>query len=75
MEEVSPQKATLKIATEVLKENNLIVNVGKTEVTILKRGYNKSEEGWRNTIKLGSLLGDKEDIRRRKQLSCPSMRN
>ena len=74
-EEESIQKATLKIATDVLKENNLLVNEGKTEVTILKRGDNQSEEGWRNTIKLGSLLGDKEDIRRRKQLSCTAMRN
>ena len=74
-EDENIQKATLKIATEVLKENKLIVNEGKTEVTILKRGNKQSEEGWRNTIKLGSLLGDKEDIRRRKQLSCTALRN
>ena len=34
----------------------------------MKRGDEKNEE-WRITKKLGSLMGDQEDILRRKQLS------
>ena len=44
----------------------------KTEHTIIERGNNDTEL-WRNVKKVGSLLGDKEDINRRKQLSIISM--
>ena len=40
----------------------------KTEHTQIERGNNDTEL-WRNVKKLGSLLGDEEDINRRKQLS------
>ena len=54
---------------------NLKVNGGKTEYTTLKR-RNKQQEEWRHTKKLGSLLGDSEDMCRRKQLSvCVHGRN
>ena len=51
-----------------------MVNDDKTEETILKRSKldRKNEttnEPWRDTIKLGSKLGDRKDIQRRKQLS------
>ena len=59
---------------EILGRDNLLVNEDKTEDTVLKRNKhdrkNKlTNEPWRDTIKLGSKLGDKEDIARRKQLS------
>ena len=44
----------------------------KAEQTQIERGNNEGEL-WRNVKKLGSLLGDKEDINRRKQLSIISM--
>ena len=44
----------------------------KAEQTQIERGNNEGEL-WRNVKKLGSLLGDKEDINRRKQLSLISM--
>ena len=53
---------------------NLIINETKTEHTVLKRGK-KENEIWRSTKKLGSLLGDQEDILQRKQLSITSLRN
>ena len=58
----------------ILRGHNLMVNDDKTEETILKRSKldRKNEttnEPWRDTIKLGSKLGDRKDIQRRKQLS------
>ena len=44
----------------------------KAEQTQIERGNNEGEL-WRNVKKLGSLLGDKEDITRRKQLCVISM--
>ena len=44
----------------------------KTEHTQIQCG-NHDTELWRNVKKLGSLLGDKEDINRRKQLSIISI--
>ena len=60
---------------EILARDNLLVNEDKTEDTVLRRGKHdrknkQTNEPWRDTIKLGSKLGDKEDIVRRKQLSC-----
>ena len=54
------------IVSNKLKEDNLIVNKDKTEHTVIKR-IDKNAEVWRHTKKLGSLLGDSEDIARRKQ--------
>jgi hypothetical protein len=58
----------------VLGEDNLFVNEDKTEDTILRRNKHdrknkQKNEPWRESIKLGSKLGDKEDIVRRKQLA------
>ena len=64
-----------KKATTILKEGNLHVNQTKTEHTLLKRKKNTKDEIWRNVKKLGSLLGDREDIKRRKQLSCIAFNN
>ena len=49
-----------------LSNFNLNVNTSKTEFTLIERNGNSS---WKHIKKLGSLLGDKEDIIRRKQLS------
>ena len=51
-----------------------MVNETKTEDTVLRRNKHVKKnrlknEPWRDTIKLGSKLGDQEDIERRKQLS------
>ena len=45
----------------------------KTEHTILKRGTPDEEEKWRKSKKLGSLIGDKEELARRKQLSANAL--
>ena len=61
----------------MLLQHNLLVNTNKTENTTLQRhrGKNSSEkEKWRKVKKLGSLLGDREDIARRKQLATVSLR-
>ena len=44
---------------------NLKVNIDKTEKTSLS----KNEDAWRSKKKVCSLMGDKEDVERRKQLS------
>ena len=62
---------------KILKEYNLLVNTDKTENTILERypGKKGSEkEQWRKVRKLGSLLGDKEDIKNRKQIASANMK-
>ena len=63
---------------KVLKKVNLIVNTSKTENTTLEIYPGKKEhekEEWRKVKKLGSLLGDRNDIARRKQLASSSMKN
>ena len=57
------------IVKETLGERNLKVNEDKTEETFINREKKKQNEIWRNTKKLGSLLGDYEDMKRREQLS------
>ena len=57
-----------EVVPDVLGENNFKVNTNKTENTVIKRG-DRIEESWRNVKKLGSLLGDSEDLIRRKQLA------
>ena len=56
-------------AKEIMKSKNLLVNEEKTEYTAVKRGSKEEERDWRNVIKLGSKLGDREDIQRRKELA------
>ena len=60
------------IFSDILLKDNLKSNTLKTEHTQIERGNNDTEL-WRNVKKLGSLLGDKEDINRTKQLSIISM--
>ncbi|XP_065180226.1 uncharacterized protein LOC135810663 [Sycon ciliatum] len=57
------------IAAEVLGEWYLRVNHDKTERTTFPREKVRIAEDWRSTRKLGSLIGDEQDVIRRKQLA------
>ena len=61
-----------EIVEETLKQDNLKVNTSKTEHTTIKR-TNRNEESWRGVKKLGSLLGDSEDLTNRKTLANAAM--
>ena len=52
-------------------DKNLLVNPEKTEEYSINR---TSNQDWKNCKYLGSLLGDEEDIKRRKQLACDAFR-
>ena len=57
---------------EQLRKHNLLVNDDKTEeFSISKNG----DQSWRECKFLGSLLGNNEDIQRRKQLACAAFQN
>ena len=58
--------------SRILKTDNLD-NDDKTEKTLLEREKYKNKENWRMVKKLGSLLGDTEDVIRRKQLASAAM--
>ena len=49
-------------------QNNLVANPTKTENTVFKQEI-RNEEDWRKCKKLGSLLGDTEEIMRQKNLA------
>ena len=61
-----------QIFSDTLEEYKLKSNVTKTEHTVIERGTYETEL-WRHVKKLGSLLGDREDINRRKQLAIVAM--
>ena len=63
---------TLEIS-RLLKKENLVLNDDKTEKTLLERETDKNKESWRMVKKLGSLLGDAEDVIRRIQLASVAM--
>ena len=63
---------TLKAAEKIFPTRNLKINEDKTEHTVIERG-NHNTESWRNVKKVGSLIGDTEDIMRRKQLAIASL--
>ena len=76
--DINKQQQFKDKAPDILRGHNLNVNDDKTEETILKRNKHDKKnkttnEPWRETIKLGSKLGDREDIKRRKQLSQGAM--
>ena len=56
-------------AKEIMKSKNLLVKEEKTEYTTVKGGSKEEERELKNVIKLGSNLGDREDIQRRKELA------
>ena len=63
-----------KIVKDILGDEGLDVNESKTEIVELKRG-DRDTELWREVVKLGSCLGDAEDIARRKQLALAAFQS
>ena len=59
----------LPIVGDCLADWDLKVNQAKTERTTIQRKKDRVEEEWRRTRKLGSLIGDKEDVARRIQIA------
>eukprot|EP00117_Sycon_ciliatum_P016529 scpid72716/ scgid1736/ LINE-1 reverse transcriptase homolog len=62
-------RTLLPTISNKLLEWDLKVNETKTEHTHIERHTDRIEEEWRTTKKLGSLLGDAEDMLRRQQLA------
>ena len=58
-----------RIAPACLAEWSLQLNAANTERTSVSRQVDRAHEPWRTTRKLGSLLGDAEDVARRMQLA------
>ncbi|KAK3797086.1 hypothetical protein RRG08_053742, partial [Elysia crispata] len=54
-----------EVVQNTLHKYNLLVNVDKTEFTTLSRAGTE----YKNTKKVGTLIGDEEDVERRKRLS------
>ena len=60
----------LQVVGPIFLEYDLIVNVEKTEhTTVGHADQGVDQPAWRNTRKLGSLLGVEEDVNRRIQLA------
>ena len=59
-------KSYINIIDKTFQKWNLRCNLSKTEITNLERS---KDESWRLTKKIGSLLGDDEDSKRRQILS------
>ena len=59
-----------RLAPGYLLKWHPIFNQSKTEHTNIHRRNTRDVEQWRRTRKLGSLLGDVEDVTRRKQLAA-----
>ena len=57
------------IAPDCLAEWSLQINTAKTERTSVSRQVDRAHEPWRTTRKLGSSLGDAEDVARRMPLA------
>ena len=68
----SKKDAVIREAPGTFEAENLLVNEEKIEETEIERG-DRNTEMWRHVKKLGSLLGDSEDIARRKQLAIAGM--
>ena len=58
-----------RIAPACLAEWSLQINAAQTERTSVRRHADITNENWRKTRKLGSLLGESEDLARRMQLA------
>ena len=76
--DINKRNRFLNKAPDILRRHNLKVNEEKTEQTELRRHKhdrkNKiTNEPWRETVKLGSKLGDREDMKKRRQLATGSM--
>ena len=76
--EIEKQDKFLDKTPNILRKHNLKVNEDKTEKTVLRRQKHdkknkQTNEPWRDTIKLGSKLGDREDMKKRRNLATGSM--
>ena len=71
-EDEARRNVVVEIAAETLLTSNLQVNDDKTEHTVIERG-DRNTERWRYVKKVGSLIGDAEDIANRKQLAIVAM--
>jgi hypothetical protein len=71
---IAQTKATAPV---ILDQWDLLVNNDKTEHTTLKRGEETTteHEPWRNTKKQGTLLGDTQEMHRRKQLAAAAFQS
>ena len=58
-----------RIAPACLAEWSLQLNAAKPERTSVSRQVDRAHEPWRTTRKLGSLLGDADDVARRMKLA------
>ena len=63
-----------RIAPPCLAEWSLTINASKTERSSVCRHADRVDEEWCMTRKLGSLLGEAEDVARRKQLANVTFR-
>jgi hypothetical protein len=61
-------------APEIFKKWGLEMNTSKTDITTIWR-QKKKDENWRLTRKLGSLIGEEEDVKRRKVLAQIAFQN
>ena len=76
--DIYKQNRFLNKAPDILRGHNLKVNNDKTEQTELRRQKHDKKnkltnEPWRETVKLGSKLGDREDMKKRRQLATGAM--
>jgi len=62
-----------ELAPAALGDWFLCVNVDKTERTNTNREIDRVAEEWRTTTQFGSLLGDVEDMSRRKMLAVTAV--
>ena len=66
----------ISLIPPTIGKRSLKANAKKWEHTTLKANSKEDEkEEWRNTKKLGSLLGDEEDIERRKALATANFKS
>ena len=57
----------------IMEKYNLFINKDKTEYVKLFRDTDHTKEEWRNSKKVGTLIGDAEDVKRRSQLASAAL--
>ena len=66
---IGQEYADINSIQQTLERHNLKVNADKTEFTLIS----KKEDSWRKVKKVGSLIGDEEDVQRRQHLSTVAL--
>nr|CCA28178.1 hypothetical protein PITG_00382 [Albugo laibachii Nc14] len=64
----------LLVAEQVFRSWSLIINVRKTERKTIARATSAADKSWCNVRKLGSLLGESEDVQQRKSYATAAFR-